>query len=173
MDATTNGKLLELTSQEQRVIEERLGKTVPQAVDILLAALQWAFDNATPQNFKRRFRKFVAAHSLNPALADVAADFVLTFTASDEEQEIDRRGFALMFSKKPDKLDEADELDEADKQTWTAFLESCRKAYEQATPSMKLATQNMIDRDQPTTEQEVEEMQVLAHLREWARSQIQ
>jgi hypothetical protein len=38
---------------------------------------------------------------------------------------------------------------------------------------MKLATQNMIDRGTPTTEQEVEEMQVLAHLREWARCQMQ
>ena len=180
MGTTTNdlsgmpGKLLELTNQEQCVVEERLGKTVPQTVDILLAALSWAFARTKPQNFRRRFRKFVAAHGLNPALADVAADFVLTFTASDEEQEIDRRGFELMFLGKPtDQWDEADELDEAAEQTWTAFMESCRKAYDQATPSMQLAIQNMIDRGTPTTEQEVEEMQVLAHLREWARSQIQ
>jgi hypothetical protein len=162
-----NNKLLRLTKQEKRIVQERLGVSVPEAIRLLYAAYEWATETTTPQEFESRFAEFVAAHGLNPVMADVAGDFVLSLTASYEEQEIDRRGFELLVSRKP-----SEDWTEADEQTWAAFMESCKKENEQATASMKLFCGNLIDRDKPTTREEVKEMQGLAHLREWARSQI-
>ena len=161
-------KLLKLTKQEKRVIRERLGVSVPEAIRLLYAAYEWATETTTPQEFESRFPEFVAAHGLNPTMADVAGDFVLSCTASSEEQEIDRRGFELMVSRKP-----REDWTEADEQTWAVFMESCKKENEQATVSVKLASRNLIDRGTPTTREEVKKMQGLAHLREWSRTQIQ
>jgi hypothetical protein len=157
--------LLELNEQEKCVVEQRLGVTVNQAVAILLAAREWAFENATPQNFETRFPEFIAMYKLTPAMAEVASTYVLGLTASDEEQEADRRGFELMFSKKP--------LSKADKQVLDAFIESAKNAAKQASASMRLINKNLFERNLPATKQELENALVLAHLREWARSQIQ
>jgi hypothetical protein len=160
--------LLELNEQEKRVVEQRLGVTVNQAVALLLAAREWAFENATPQNFEYRFPEFVAMYKLTPAMADVASTYVLDQTASDEEQEVDRRGFELLCSKQP-----GETWSEAEEQVWDAFMESAKKAAEQASASMNLIVKNVIERDMPTTKQEIENVLALAHLREWARAQIQ
>jgi len=96
--------LLELNEQEKRVVELHLGVTVNQAVALLLAAQEWAFKNATPQNFEYRFPEFIAMYKLTPAMANVASTFILDQTASDEEQEADRRGFELLCSRNRMKL---------------------------------------------------------------------
>jgi hypothetical protein len=144
--------------------------TVNQAVALLLAAQEWAFKNATPQNFEYRFPEFIATHKLTPAMADVASTFVLDQVASDEEQEVDRRGFELMLmcSKQPDEA-----WSEANEQVWDAFTESAEREAKQATASIHLIIKNLIERDMPTTKQELENALALARLREWARSQIQ
>ena len=160
--------LLELNEQEKRVVELHLGVTVNQAVALLLAAQEWAFKNATPQNFESRFPEFIAMYKLTPAMANVASTFILDQTASDEEQEADRRGFELLCSKKQDEA-----WSEADEQVWDAFMESAKKAAEQATASTHLIMKTLIERDMPTTKQEIENACALACLREWARSQIQ
>src|SRR5262249_12604064 len=160
--------LLELNEQEKRVVEQRLGVTVNQAVALLLAAKEWAFANATPQNFESRFPEFIAMYKLTPAMAEVASTYVLGQTASDEEQEADRRAFELMFSKQP-----GDAWSEAEEQVWDAFMESAKKAAEQAPASTRLIMKNLIERGLPVTKQELENALGLAHLREWARSQIQ
>src|SRR5262245_61071322 len=115
-------KLLELTEQEKGVVEERLGTTVAQATEVLLEAQEWARENTTPQEFEYHFPEFVSAHCLSPAVADVAANFVLTLTQSEDELEIDERGFELLLSRKPPEI-----WNETDQQTWAAFMESCRK----------------------------------------------
>jgi len=132
--------LLELNEQEKRVVELRLGVTVNQAVALLLAAQEWAFKNTTPQNFEQRFPEFIAMYNLTPAMADVASTYVLDQTASDEDedQEVDRRGFELMCSKKQDEA-----WSEADQQVWDDFMESAKKAADQATASMKLVLKNV------------------------------
>jgi hypothetical protein len=160
--------LLELNKPEKRLVELHLGVTVNQAVALLLAAREWAFENTTPQNFEHRFPEFIAKYELTPAMADLASTYVLDQTASDEEQERDRRGLELLYSKQP-----GDDWSEADEQVWDAFMESAKKASEQAPASMNLIVQNLIERGTPTTKQELENALALARLREWARSQIQ
>jgi len=61
---------------------------------------------------------------------------------------------------------------EADEQVFTAFMESCKKATEQASESERLAMENLVKDDRPVTRQELENTCSLAHLREWARTQI-
>jgi acyl-CoA-binding protein len=141
--------------------------TPEQGVAVLLAAREWAFEHTTPQDFEQRFPEFVARLKLKPAMAEVASTYVLGQTASDEDQEIDRRGFELICSKK-----EEEAWSEADEQVWSAFMESCKKAAEQASASMVLAMKNLGKRRLPATRQEVDNTCALAHLREWARAQI-
>jgi hypothetical protein len=157
--------LLQLTEPEQTVVEERLGASAPRVVHLLLEARQWAYEHTTPDEFDSRFPEFVAAYRLNPALADVAAVYVLSHAGNDEVQEVDRRGFELMLSRKP-----PESWNEADEKTWAAFMESCDKEY--ATPSQRLVCQNIIERGTPTTRTELEEAWAFAHLREWVRSQV-
>jgi hypothetical protein len=164
----TMKKILELTKQEQRVIENCLGTSVSQAVDLLIAAQQWAFENTTPRDFETRFPEFVASRGLTPTLADVATTYVLSWTQTNEEKEVDRRGFELLVSNKP-----REAWSEADERAWVAFMDSCTEAVEQATESQRLAICNLIDRGTPTTLKEVEEWGPLAHLREWARLSIE
>jgi hypothetical protein len=54
-----------------------------------------------------------------------------------------------LFSDKPES-----EWDEADEQVSAAFWESCKKAYEQATESMRLVTKNIAKDNRPVTRQE-------------------
>jgi hypothetical protein len=162
---TTPRNLLELTKREKRVVKQLLGVTPEIAVAVLLAAREWAFEHTTPQDFEQQFPEFVAMYKLKPAMAEVASTYVLDQTASDEDQEIDRRGFELLASNKS-------ELDEAEEQVWTAFLESCKKAAEQASASLRLAVDNLVKGDRPVTKQELDNAWALAHLREWARTQI-
>jgi hypothetical protein len=159
--------LLELTKREQRVVEQLLGVTTEQAVAVLLAAREWAFEHTTPQDFEHQFPEFVAKYKLKPAMVEVASTYILDQTASDEDQEIDRRGFELICSKEQDEA-----WSEADEQVWTAFMESAERAAEQATASMNLIVKNLAERDLPATKQEIENACALAHLREWARTQI-
>jgi len=163
---TTPQNLLELTEREKRVVEQLLGVTPEQAVAVLLAAVEWAFEHTTPQDFEQRFPEFVAMYKLKPAMVEVASTYVLGHVAGEDE-EADRAGFELLFSDKPES-----EWDEADEQVSTAFWESCKKAYEQATESMRLVTKNIAKDNRPVTRQELGNACALAHLREWARTQI-
>jgi hypothetical protein len=156
--------LLELTEQEKRLVEQLLGVTPEQAVAVLLAAREWAFEHTTPQDFEHQFPEFVAKLKLKPAMAEVASTYVLSHVGGEDE-EVDRAGFELLFSKK-------ETWDEADQQVWSAFMESCKKAAKQASASMVLAMKNLGKRRMPATRQEVENACALAHLREWARAQI-
>jgi hypothetical protein len=161
---TTPQNLLELTKREKRVVEQLLGVTPEQAVAVLLAAVEWAFEHTTPQDFEQRFPEFVAMYKLKPAMVEVASTYVLDHVAGEDE-EADRAGFELLFSNKA-------EWDEADEQVSTAFFDSCKKAYEQASESMRLVTENLAKDDRPVTRQELGNACALAHLREWARAQI-
>ena len=165
-----NNKLLRLTKQEKRIVQERLGVSVPEAIHLLNEAWGWAIDHfkTTPEEFESRFPEFVAAYGLNnPVMADVVKDYVLSFVGSDEDEEADRRGFELMA------LDKSQEdWTEADEQVCEAFEGSCDRAWERATASEKLLTHNIIERGTPTTREELKEAVALAHLREWARNQI-
>jgi hypothetical protein len=158
--------LLELTEREKGVVEQLLGVTPEQAVAILLAAREWAFARTTPQDFEQQFPEFVAMYKLKPTMVEVASTYVLNYVAGEDE-EADRAGFELMGSNKSES-----EWDEADEQVWTAFMESCKKATEQASESERLAMENLVKDDRPVTRQELENTCALAHLREWARTQI-
>ena len=167
MNHSAPRNLLELTKQEKRVVEQYLGVTLEQAVAVLLAAAEWAFKNTSPQDFERQFPEFVAMYKLKPAMAEVASTYVLNQVGEEEEMEVDRAGFELMFLNKSEEA-----WGEADEQVFTAFMESCKKATEQASASLLLVCKNLYKRGMPTTKQEIENACALAHLREWARAQI-
>ena len=59
---TTPQNLLELTKREKRVVEQLLGVTPEQAVAVLLAAVEWAFEHTTPQDFEQRFPQRVCCY---------------------------------------------------------------------------------------------------------------
>src|SRR5215472_11335816 len=159
MNHSAPRNLLELTKQEKRVVEQYLGVTLEQAVAVLLAAAEWAFKNTSPQDFERQFPEFVAMYKLKPAMAEVASTYVLNQVGEEEEMEADRAGFELMFLNKSEEA-----WGEADEQVFTAFMESCKKATEQASASLLLVCKNLYKRGMPTTKQEIENACALCSL---------
>jgi hypothetical protein len=160
-----NTELLELTEQEKRIVRERLGVSERRVTRLLLAASRWARKNTTPEEFESRFPEFIAAYKLNPAIAEVATNYVLSFvdTASDEEHELDERCKLMLVSG----------LDKTNEEDWEAFMGHCKKAHDEATASERLLVHNIAERGVPTTQEEIEEALALAHLREWVCTQIQ
>src|SRR5271166_4319320 len=115
MSKQKNRPLIQLTEDEEHIVEQRLETSLSEAVYILQDVLDWALEFTTPDEFESRFVEFAQRYRLAPAWAEVAASYVLNYVADDEEIETDRRGFELMFRKRKDAWDETDQ------QTWAAF----------------------------------------------------
>jgi hypothetical protein len=162
------GQFLELTNQEERIVEERLGVSTQRAVHLLNAAWDWATEHTeSAEDFEARFPEFASSYRLPPTMAKLAVDYVIQSAAANTMSDADMRGFELMVSKKPEA-----EWTEDDTQAWEAFMASCKTAAMEASPSMRLYVTKIKDRGIPTTNGEIKEAAGLAYLREWARAQI-
>jgi hypothetical protein len=156
-------KLLELTKLEKRIIRERLGTSVTKAVRALFATREWAVATGSVETFEAHFPSYAEVAGFGPVLADLARDYVLSQTYTEEEQELNHRGFALVEKNTED-------WTEADKQTWAAFTASIENL--QMTASEEVFALNAIKRDTPLTQKEIWEGSALAYLRDWSHTQI-